>query len=132
MPAVAGAGAASDELNLGSEVDMEELARQMQINVDVYDDLDNIIWFDSGFYSGPGAGDVVVSSFQEHVASQVLFRVWEKVLGCGSGDCVAPGGRVQAQRGDCAGDNKADKDRARCLVKGKKAVNECVVPLPAK
>ena len=42
-----------DQLHFGFEVDMKELARQTENNVEAHDDPDNIDGIDSGFYSGP-------------------------------------------------------------------------------
>ena len=62
-----------DQLNLGMDVDTEEIARQIQIYVDAC--------------GRRGAGEVVVSSSQQHVARQVRVPVW-RGAGCVSGDRV--------------------------------------------
>ena len=120
-----------DQLNLESEVDMEEFARQTQCYVDAYGDPDSIDWFDPVFYSGHmGARGVRVSSSPQHVACQVWVCVWAKHWMCKQRRCCCRS-KVHAQIVDGAGNNKADEGRDRGRGREEKAGGGCVVPPPA-
>ena len=54
---------------------MEELARQIQSDVDAYNHPDSVSWADSRFHTGSRqAGDALVPSLQWHVDRQILLN----------------------------------------------------------
>ena len=91
-----------------------------------------------------GPGVTLTPSLRRHVARQINeFRETEPAqprshgrmwwyAGVAGGDDAADGCKAHARGADGAERGKADKGRARGLVKGKKAVGGSVVPQQAK
>ena len=95
--------------NLGGVAAMVDIARQIQIYVDVSSDLGSVSWTVSRLYIGSHrAGDALVPSLRRHVARQInevretvpaqrrsRGRVWRYAGGAG-GDDAADGCKVHA------------------------------------
>ena len=96
-----------DQLNLGGVAAMEELARQIQGNIDSRSDLDNVSWSDVRLDSGSQRAAVL----RWHIDRRIEQSRGVVVCG-GTGDgVVAPGGKVQPLGAGKAGRGRAGRER---------------------